>query len=67
MANHDISWVPGAHVRFEDLDFIVTVEEELAWVPVIVQPLHSPSLDVIAEVLEELWLHALEARAPESD
>src|SRR3712207_338395 len=26
MANHAISWVPGAHVRFGTLDFIVTRE-----------------------------------------
>jgi len=45
-------------VRFEDLDFIVTAEGELARVPVIVQPLHSAGLDAITEVLEELWLHA---------
>ena len=30
MANHDISWVPGAHMRFESLDFIITVGGELA-------------------------------------
>ena len=66
MTSHDISWVLGAHVRFGDLDFIVTMEGELAWVPVVVQPFHSTSLDVITEMLEELWLHASEARAPRS-
>ena len=25
MANHAISWAPGAHVHFGDLDFIVTL------------------------------------------
>ena len=30
MVNHDISWVLSAHVRFGDLDFIITVEGELA-------------------------------------
>ena len=67
MASHDISWVPGTHVRFEDLDFIITVEGELARAPVIIQPFHSTSLDAIAEALEELQLHAPEARAPRSD
>ena len=36
MASHGISWVSGAHVRFGDLDFIVTVEGELARMPAIV-------------------------------
>ena len=54
MATHDISWVPGAHVRFGDLDFIVTEEGELAMAPAAVQPLHSIGLDAIAEALEEL-------------
>ena len=66
MASHGISWVLGAHVRFGDLDFIVMAEEELARVPVVAQPLHSTSLDTIAEALEELQLHASEARAPGS-
>ena len=39
MANHDISWVPGAHVRFSDLDFIVTVEGELALAYLTIQSL----------------------------
>ena len=30
MANHAISWVPGTHVCFGDLDFIVTLGGELA-------------------------------------
>ena len=55
------------HVRFGDLDFIVTTEEELAQAPVATQPLHSAGLDAIAEALEELQLHAPEARAPGSD
>ena len=66
MASHGISWVPGAHVRFGDLDFIVTEEGELARALVVVQPLHSTSLDAITEPLEELRLHVLEARTPES-
>ena len=50
-------------MRFGDLDFIITTEEELAWAPVVIQPLHSTSLDAIVEALEELQLHALEACA----
>ena len=54
MASHGISWVSGAHVRFRDLDFIITVEGELTRAPIVVQPLHSTILDTIAEALEEL-------------
>ena len=61
MASHGISWVPGSHMRFEDLDFIVTAEGELARVPVVVQPFHSTDLDAVTEMLEELRLHAPEA------
>ena len=64
MASHGISWVPGTHVRSGSLDFIITMEGELVQVPAAVQPLHSVGLDVIAEALEELQLHASEARAP---
>ena len=67
MANRNVSWVPGAHVRFGDLDFIAMTEGELAQAPAAVQPLHSTGLDAIAEALEELQLHAPEARATESD
>ena len=67
MASHDVCWVPGMHVRFGNLDFIVTIEGELAQVPTVVQPLHSAGLDAIAETLEELQLHAPEAHAPGSD
>ena len=67
MASHGVSWVPGMHVRFRNLDFIVTMEGELAQAPTTVQPLHSVSLDGIIEALEELQLHALEARVPESN
>ena len=64
MASHGISWVPSAHVRFGDLDFIIMAEGELARAPIVVQPFHSTGLDVITEMLEELRLHAPEARAP---
>ena len=55
------------HVRFEDLDFIVTTEGELAMAPAAIRPLHSAGLDAIGEALEELQLHTPEARAPGSD
>ena len=54
MASHGVSWVPGTHVCFENLDFIIMMEGELAQVPAAVQPLHSIGLDAIAEALEEL-------------
>jgi len=44
MANHTISWVSGAHVRFDDLDFIVTLGGELALAHAAVQSF--PSIDV---------------------
>jgi len=67
MANHNLMWVSSAHVRFGDLDFIVTTEGELAMAPTTIRPLHSTGLDMITEALEELQLHAPEARAPGSD
>ena len=45
MASHGISWVPGAHVRFGDLDFIVMVGGELALAHAAIQPLPSISLN----------------------
>ena len=67
MSSQGVSWVPGVHMRFGNLDFIITMEGELMQAPVAVQPLHSAGLDAIAEALEELWLHAPEAHAPRSD
>ena len=67
MASHSVSWVPGVHVRFGNLDFIIMKEGELALVPATVQPLHSVGLDAIAEALEELQLHAPEAHILGSD
>ena len=58
MASHGVNWVLRSHVRFEDLDFIITTEGELAQAPAAIQPLHSTGLDAIAEALEELQLHA---------
>ena len=67
MASHGVSRVPGAHVHFGNLDFIVTMEGELMQAPIVVQSLHSAGLDAIAKALKELRLHAPEARAPGSD
>ena len=63
MASHGVSWVPGVHVCFGNLDFIITMEGELVQVLAAVQPLHSTSLDAITEALVELQLHAQEAHA----
>ena len=41
MANHAISWIPGAHMHFGDLDFIVTVGGELVLAHLTIQPLPS--------------------------
>jgi len=67
MASHNVRWVTGAFVHFGDLDFIVTTKGEVVQAPTAVQPLHSTGLDVIAEAIEELQMHAPEARAPWSD
>ena len=45
MANHDIRWVPGTHVRFESLDFIITVGGELALAHAAIQSLPSVGLN----------------------
>ena len=67
MASHDVSWVLGVHVRLGDLDFIITMEGELAMTLAAVQPLPSFGVDTIIGVLEELQLRALKAHAPRSD
>ena len=67
MVTHGIGWVLGAHVRFGDLDFIITVEGELAMAPAAIRRLHSTGLVAIAEALEELQLHASEDRTLGSD
>ena len=41
MASHAISWVSGAHVRFGDLDFIITVGGELVLAHAAIQSLPS--------------------------
>ena len=55
------------HIYFGDLDFIIMMEGELAMASAAVQPLPSTGLDAIVEALEELQLHAPEARALRSD
>ena len=54
MACHGVSWVPGAHVRFESLDFFVSTEGELARASAPIQLLRSTSLDATVEALKEL-------------
>ena len=44
MATHAISWAPGAHVRFGDLDFIVTLGGELVLTHTAAQPFPSINL-----------------------
>ena len=67
MASHSVSWVPGVHVRFGSLDFIVATEGELARAPAPVQLLCSTGLDAIVEALKKLQLRAPEAHVPGSD
>ena len=45
MANHNITWVLGAHVHFGSLDFIIMVEGELVWAHTAIQSLPSIGLD----------------------
>ena len=45
MANHNVSWVPGAHVRFGSLDFIITVGGELVRAHAAIQSLPSTVLN----------------------
>ena len=67
MASHGVSWVLRVHVCFGNLDFIITMEGQLAQAPTAVQPLHSTGLDVIAKALEELQLHSPKAHATGGD
>ena len=67
MASHGVSWVLGVHVRFGNLDFIVTTEGELAQAPFAIQPLYSTGLDAVTEALEELQLPTPEVRTPRSN
>ena len=54
-------------MRFGNLDFIITMEGEVAQVPTTVQPLHSTGLDAITEMLGELQLHAPKPHTSGSD
>ena len=45
MASHGVNWVPGAHMCFGDLEFIVTVGGELALAHTAIQPLPSIGLN----------------------
>ena len=45
MANHDVSWVLGAHVLLGSLDFIIMVEGELVWANTAIRSLPSTALD----------------------
>ena len=45
MANHNVSWVPGAHVRFGSLDFVITVGGELVQAQTAIQSLPPIGLD----------------------
>ena len=49
-------------MRFGNLEFIIMTEGGLVQAPTAVQPLHFTDLNTIAEALEELKLHAPEAR-----
>jgi hypothetical protein len=51
-------------VRFESLDFVITMEGDLVQAIVPAQSPAPTGLDAIVEALEELWLSAQEARAP---
>ena len=59
MATHAISWAPGAHVHFGDLDFIVTLGE-LALAHTATQSL--PSINLSRLRLEGLWGDSLGPR-----
>ena len=67
MASHGVNWVPDTHVRFGNLDFIITMEGDLAQAPAAIQPLHSAGLNVIVEALEKMQLHVSKAYALGSD
>jgi hypothetical protein len=54
MAGHGISWIPGTHVCFGTLHFVLTMEGELVQSLAPAQPSLTTSLDMIDEALEEL-------------
>ena len=53
MANRNVNWVQGAHVRFGNLDFVVTMEGKLVQPPTAAQPPLFTGLDTIAEAPKE--------------
>jgi hypothetical protein len=64
MASHSISWIPGVHVRFRTLDFVITMEGELVRALAPTKPPLTTGLDAIDEALEELQLQAPKAHTP---
>ena len=64
MANRNVSWVPGARVRFRNLDLVITMEGELVRSSAATQPLLFTGLDAIAEAPEELQLPTTEVHTP---
>ena len=54
-------------MHFGSLDFIVSMEGELAWANGPATPPQSISLDVVIETLGELWLHTPGTHALKSD
>jgi hypothetical protein len=64
MASRSVSWVPGTHVYFGNLNFFITSEGELTRAPTPIQSPRSIDVDTIVEALEELWLHVPEVHAP---
>jgi hypothetical protein len=60
MANHAGGWASSTLVRFESLDFIVTMEGGLEQVRVLVRPTRTANLDPIVEAFEGLRLRAPE-------
>jgi len=57
MATYAISWAPGTHVRFGDLDFIVTLGGELMLIHTAAQPL--PSIILSHLRIEGPWGNSL--------
>ena len=56
MASRDVSWVPGAHVCFGDLDFLINGEGELELVTPLAPTSADADLDAIVESLDGMHL-----------
>ena len=67
MANRNVSWVPGAHVRFGNLDFVITTEGELVWSFAATQPLLFGGLEAIIKASEELQLPTTKVYSPRNN